>query len=162
LRLEKDPQRVRELALQKEEENWRYRAALKNTDLSCGQIDAIVRKIYRAVSEQIDCLECGHCCREMVPVLKAKDVARLSKRLGLRTAEIKKRYLKDSEEGDGSVFTLTACPFQDGNACSVYDDRPDVCRSFPHLHKKDFVFRLSQVVENCEVYRIVYNVYEQL
>ena len=91
-----------------------------------------------------------------------KDSERLAKRLGGTASEFRRRHLKGNEDGEGFVFTSMPCPFQDGNACSVYDDRPDVCRSFPHLHKKDFVFRLSQVVENCEVCPIVFNVYERL
>ncbi len=45
------------------------------------------------------------------------------------------------------------------NCCTVYDARPDDCRSFPHLHKDEFVFRLIQVVNNCSVCQIVYTTY---
>lgn len=30
--------------------------------------------------------------------------------------------------------------------CSVYDCRPRDCQSYPHLHKKDFVFRMNQAL----------------
>jgi hypothetical protein len=40
--------------------------------------------------------------------------------------------------------------------------RPNDCRLFPHLHKKGFVFRLIQVVENCSICPIVFNVFERL
>ncbi|MBN1676299.1 MAG: hypothetical protein JXR37_34970 [Kiritimatiellae bacterium] len=36
------------------------------------------------------------------------------------------------------------------------------CRSYPHLHKKPFVARLTQAYSNCSVCPIVYNVYEEL
>ena len=44
----------------------------------------------------------------------------------------------------------------------VYAHRPKDCHSYPHLHKKEFVFRLWGVVENCSICPIVFNVYEQL
>jgi Fe-S-cluster containining protein len=48
------------------------------------------------------------------------------------------------------------------NLCRVYNDRPGDCRSYPHLHKRDFVFRVNQAFSNCFVCPIVFNVYEEL
>ena len=45
---------------------------------------------------------------------------------------------------------------------TAYPCRPDDCRSFPHLHKEEFVFRLIQAVENCWICPIVFNVFERL
>ena len=53
-------------------------------------------------------------------------------------------------------------PLLSDNCCTVYDHRPDDCRSYPHLHKDEFVFRLIQAVENCSVCPIVFNVFERL
>jgi len=44
----------------------------------------------------------------------------------------------------------------------VYPDRPNDCRSYPHLHKNDFVLRLWGVDDDSSVCPIVYNVYEKL
>jgi Fe-S-cluster containining protein len=57
---------------------------------------------------------------------------------------------------------IKPCPFLEGNLCSNYDHRPGDCRSFPHLHKHDFIFRLWNVADNCAVCPIVFNVYERL
>ena len=35
-------------------------------------------------------------------------------------------------------------------------------RSYPHLQKEDFVFRLAQAVSNCSICPIAFNVYERL
>jgi len=69
------------------------------------------------------------------------------------------RHYKDI---DAYCFRQKPCPFLQNNRCTVYDARPDDCRSFPHLHKDEFVFRLIQVVNNCSVCQIVYNVFEWL
>ncbi|MFH1965187.1 MAG: hypothetical protein ABIJ42_06545, partial [Acidobacteriota bacterium] len=45
---------------------------------------------------------------------------------------------------------------------TAYSARPEDCRSYPHLHKKKFVFRVSGVFSNCSRCPIVYNVYELL
>jgi hypothetical protein len=59
-------------------------------------------------------------------------------------------------------FKNLPCPFLSGNTCTVYDVRPEDCRSYPHLRKGEFVFRLMGVVCNCAVCPIVYNVLERL
>jgi Fe-S-cluster containining protein len=48
------------------------------------------------------------------------------------------------------------------NRCTVYEFRPEDCRSFPHLHKDEFVFRLIQAVQNCSICPIVFHVFERL
>ncbi|MBW1737720.1 MAG: hypothetical protein JRJ69_09220 [Deltaproteobacteria bacterium] len=46
--------------------------------------------------------------------------------------------------------------------CSHYELRPEACRSFPHLHKEEFVSRLMGVIQNYAVCPIIFNVYERL
>ena len=85
----------------------------------------------------------------------------LATHLSISENEFEEQYLIKDEDGD-ITFRATPCPFLSGNSCSVYEGRPDDCRSYPHLHKKDIVFRLMGVVFNCSVCPIVFNVYEQL
>jgi len=59
-------------------------------------------------------------------------------------------------------FKELPCPFLKDDRCSNYDYRPKDCRSYPHLHKKDFRSRLWGVVENYSMCPIVFNVYERL
>ena len=70
--------------------------------------------------------------------------------------------MKPEKEQRKLVFKEKPCPFLKNKLCSIYSYRPKDCKSFPHLHKKDFIFRLWGVVENCSFCPIVFNVYEQL
>jgi uncharacterized protein len=79
----------------------------------------------------------------------------------MSTAEFVERFVIKDEDGD-MVLRDSPCPFQVGNLCAVYDHRPEDCRSFPHLHKEGFVFRLMPGVQNCSVCPIVFNVFERL
>ena len=60
------------------------------------------------------------------------------------------------------TFNQHPCPFLVENRCRVYEHHPETCRSYPHLHKEEFVFRLAQPVRNCSVCPITFNVYERL
>lgn len=162
MKLQTDPKVVAGLARQSEDDNWRFRSFLKGVDLEIEELDTIVHKHYEAVSSRIDCCACGHCCREVIPVLHASDLARLASGLNLSEAELIDRFLVPGEEKRTLTFNKKPCPLLCGNRCTAYEYRPDDCRSFPHLHKDGFVFRLIGVVENCSICPIVFNVFERL
>lgn len=94
------------------------------------------------------CEGCGGCCsKPVVPVTDA-DVKRLAKRTGKKARDIVRLY--DSSDFDydtdaplwlkmnygkralGLKKKQEKCIFLDGNnRCSVYEDRPATCRTFP-------------------------------
>lgn len=162
MHIETDIERVRELAEAKEDQNWRFRTFLKSVDLSVKELDSIAHRHYKDIARQIDCGTCANCCKEVSPKLSEEDVTRLASCLGISPSELTAAYLRPTEDGDAYCFRQKPCPFLRNNRCTVYDARPDDCRSFPHLHKDEFVFRLIQVVNNCSVCPIVYNVFERL
>jgi putative addiction module killer protein len=95
----------------------------------------------------------------MQPILKKKDIDKLSVSLNITPDKFKAKYV--NKDGNGkSIINQLPCPFLKDNKCTQYDSRPVDCASYPHLHKKDFVFRLIGVVNNYEICPIVFNVYE--
>jgi len=161
-KIETDIANIEKLSQQRESENWDFRCFLKGSDLSVSKIDSIVKELYREVSAQIDCTKCGNCCKVIQPILAEADIAKLAAHLKQTVTEFKSSFLTEDEDGDGFVFNVKPCPFLANNHCTVYEHRPQVCRSYPHLHKKDFVFRVNQAFSNCSVCPIVFNVYEGL
>jgi len=158
-----DLQRIQKLAKERDDENWEFRAFLKGIDLPAKKLDALVRRIYAEVSAQIDCTQCANCCQKINPVLDQADVARFAQGLGLARAEFQAKYLRpDQDQPFKACFSALPCPFLKQKRCSNYDFRPEDCRSYPHLHKRDFGSRLWGVIENYEICPIVFNVYEQL
>ena len=158
-----DLEYIKEKALEREEENWEFRAFLKELDMTPKEIDAIVHEIVDEVTSQIDCTKCANCCNQIRPVLDKEDVSKFALGLKMETSEFQERFLsQDTENSKQYVFKELPCPFLANNKCSNYDCRPKDCRSYPHLHKKDFTSRLWGVIENYGVCPIVFNVYEQL
>lgn len=164
MKVETDLKIIKKAARKKWDENWEFRSFLKGYDIEVEELDAIVHRLYEAVNREIDCTACGNCCREISPILQNKDIERLSRGLGLHVDNFKERFLKkdDDEYSEGFIFKKKPCTLLQGSLCSCYKLRPEDCRSFPHLHKADFVFRLIGVVENYEICPIVFNVYERL
>jgi Fe-S-cluster containining protein len=82
-------------------------------------------------SLELDCLECGACCRDNRVVLDDVDVARFEKagRGDLARAPYAKR-------DDGSIVLVLRkdkrCKhLADDNKCDIYPIRPDACSTFP-------------------------------
>ena len=162
MRLETDPKRVAELAGEREDENWRFRSFLRGLDITIEELDALVHDHYAVVSSRIDCCACGNCCRKADPLLLQADIQRLASGLNLCEADVIEQYLQPGDEEDSFEFKASPCPLLSGNMCTVYDSRPEDCRSYPHLHSTEFVLRLIQAVVNCSICPIVFNVFERL
>ena len=162
MKIETDPKRISEFARRMEDVNWAFRCFLKASDLTIEHIDSTVHKLYKAVSAQIDCRQCANCCKIGRPLLTRKDIKRLAAHLAVSKEHFVTEYLVSDEENEGHFFRSMPCPFLRENLCMLYSCRPDDCRSYPHLQKKEFVFRLNQAFSNCSVCPIVFNVYDRL
>jgi len=155
----KDLDLIRKQSQKNEARNWRFRSYLKMQDDK--KIDSLVKPIYEYVIKSIDCLECGNCCRKLRPVLLKADIKRFEKEFGLNEDEIFEKYTENDESNELKLKG-NPCVFLNGNECTIYQNRPADCKSYPHLHKKQFTTRLMGIIENAEVCPIVYNVYEEL
>jgi Fe-S-cluster containining protein len=53
--------------------------------------------------------------------------------------------------------------FSDGNDCTIYEDRPDTCRNFPHLVRGagSIESRMWQMIDRATYCPIVYNSLEE-
>ena len=82
------------------------------------------------------CQRCGRCCRGPTPGhvwVTPAEVERLSRRLGLPIDAFGRRWLRLV---DGRLSLIEKangdCAFyEDGRGCTVYEDRPRQCRTFP-------------------------------
>jgi len=164
MKIETDLKKIEKIARKNEDENWEFRSFLKGSHMEIDEMDFLVHRLFELVSKEIDCKMCANCCRTVSPGLDQEDIARLSQGLRMDTEGFKQQFLMKDEKNFSEewIFNKKPCPFLKGNLCSHYELRPESCRSFPHLHKEEFVFRLLGVVNNYAVCPIVFNVYEQL
>ena len=80
------------------------------------------------------------CCHNMDVILAPNDILRLKKRLGITSSEFLQQYTtpKMHEESSLPLVILKsaevgerACPFLGEEGCTVYEDRPSICRYYP-------------------------------
>lgn len=126
------------------------------------ELDRLFSDLHDRFTEEIDCLDCANCCRGTGPLLKERDISRLSRTLRMKPKDFNETYLRMDEEGD-MIFNELPCPFLDGNNyCIVYEDRPQACREYPHTDRRNIRKYLKPTLENYRICPIVYLAVEEL
>ncbi|MDM8526539.1 YkgJ family cysteine cluster protein [Desulfococcaceae bacterium HSG8] len=82
----------------------------------------------------------NECCRDLNQFLTPYDILRLKKRLNLSSGEFLERYTTQHVGPETGLPVVTfktdhsselKCPFVTTSGCSVYEDRPSSCRTYP-------------------------------
>lgn len=151
--METDLFRIRELSQEHDDENWEFRSWLKQN--APDNIDGVVKALSQKYFALIDCTQCANCCRSLQTEFSKSELHTIAKTLGQSIEAFEKQFMTE-----GAVNP--PCPMLDGKLCSIYENRPEVCRSYPHLEQPHFTTRLMGVIGNVAICPIAFNAYEEL
>jgi Fe-S-cluster containining protein len=148
---------IRLLGEKKRPENERFRRHMKSRDHS----DRILRRVAEGIEQQIDCTQCGNCCKVATAKVSERDVERLARYLRIKPARFLAEYTTESSE-EGTILRRIepqGCVFLDGTTCTVYDARPETCQRFPHMVRGvgSIASRMWQFIDRACYCPIVYN-----
>lgn len=158
--LELDLNKIAQIAKQKENENFKFRSFLKNQDSK--KIDKIVHRLNEEISSQINCQDCGNCCIALEPCLNKSEIKNLAQIKNLSQTDFEAQFVEIDKFEDIKFLKGMPCIFLKDKSCSIYQDRPANCKSFPHTHKAKFTSRTMGVINNYEICPIVFNLLEKL
>ncbi len=123
-------------------------------------LDELFFRVHDQVFEDIDCRECGNCCKTLGPRVTNRDIQKISKYINMRAGKVVKFYL-DVDEDNDFVFNQMPCPFlEDGNFCKIYDARPRACEEFPHTDLPNMQKKLHITLKNSLVCPAVFRMIE--
>ena len=106
-------------------------------------LDDVFHEAHEEIFTKTDCLTCGNCCKTTSPIFYQKDIERASKAVKLKPGSFIEKYLRLDEDND-YVLQIAPCPFLNpDNYCSIYNDRPNACREYPHTNRK----KMQQVLD---------------
>ncbi|MDC7124702.1 MAG: YkgJ family cysteine cluster protein [Spirochaetales bacterium] len=125
-------------------------------------LDALFVEAHEAVFEEIDCRECGNCCKALGPRVTNRDIDKISKFINMRAGKVRNTYLRVDEDND-YVFNKMPCPFlKDANECSIYDVRPRACEEYPHTDYPNMQKKLHITLKNSLICPGVYRILEKI
>lgn len=130
--------------------------------LTYKNLDTYFQEVHEEVFEKTDCLSCANCCKTTSPIFYNRDIERLAKHFKIKPGDFIERYLKIDEDKD-YVLRQAPCPFLGAdNYCSVYEDRPNACKEYPHTDRKKISQLLDLTYKNTFVCPAVLEITEQL
>jgi uncharacterized protein len=177
-KIETDLKKIKYWAGRKEKENCQFRDWLKVNPP--GNLDEILSGLSRKYFKLIDCRKCGNCCRAFTVRITESDIKAMAIAKGISSTAFEAGHTihtaiddvlaNDGQNywgGDGQEYIFKtdsqkSCPMLVGNLCSVYANRPQVCRDYPHLETPDRINHLNMIISNTAVCPIVFNVFEEL
>lgn len=144
----------------KQKENKKFFDKLRRK-LPAG-IDSTINQLHVEVFTKIDCKTCANCCKTTSPVFKDRDIVRLARHFKVRQAVFTHQHLHIDNDGD-YVLNQAPCPFlQSDNLCSVYDERPEACRGYPHTDEPVFRKVMDITQKNTAICPAVFHMVEEL
>lgn len=157
--LETNLQTIAARARQLDQENQDFKAFLRR--IPSHRLDTLVETLNAEVEAQIDCTTCGNCCKHLHAAALETELPALAAYQKLSVEEFKTKFLTPYKEA--FYFSTTPCPMlQSDNHCSIYEQRPLSCRTFPNLTAPHFKYRFHSVMEKYPICPIVFNVVEKL
>lgn len=115
------------------------------------QLDNHFHEAHENAFEEIDCLNCGNCCKTTSPIFRDIDVKRISKKLKMNAYQFETSYLRKDTDGDWVLQTAPCTFLNADNSCSIYDIRPQACREYPHTDRKK-MFQIADItLKNGEI-----------
>ena len=143
----------------KEDENFHFREFLAKHDDEI--IDAKVFKLNEIIAPQINCTECGNCCKTLMVNITENESVDLAVFLKIQIQDLKEKYIETSLQGN-MILNKIPCHFLSGTVCSIYENRFTECKEFPRLHLPKFRSRLFATFMHYGRCPIIYNVIEEL
>lgn len=157
--IETDLQLIAHLADQREEENDHFKSFLASQDAA--SIDARVFALQADITPQIDCRQCGNCCKTLMIEVTQPEADRVAQLLGVDSDQF---VAENLEKGIGQRMIMNAipCRFLEELSCTIYVDRFSGCREFPALHLPGFTARYFTTRMHYGRCPIIFNVLEAL
>ena len=128
-------------------------------DLKDEQIDDWVESIAKPIITTIDCTQCGNCCRSLDVYLTEDDVENLATGIDVPLDSIMTHVDNESayKVKEWGKFKSKPCGFLTGKLCSVYEHRPETCRTYP-VFTPDFRWTIGDTIEGAAICPVIYNV----
>lgn len=125
-------------------------------------LDVLFSDAHEAVFAEIDCMECGNCCKSLGPRVTNRDVEIIGKHINMRAGKVRKNFLRLDEDND-FVFNEMPCPFLGaGNVCFIYESRPRACREYPHTEYPNMQKKLNLTLRNSLVCPGIFRILEKI
>jgi Fe-S-cluster containining protein len=156
------PDKVRDEAKEKEDENYRFRTYLK-MHAKEEELDQRFFRLHNELFAEYDCSKCRNCCKMYKGTLEEKDIMRAKKVLGMEKEQLIDQYLNFNEIENIYETKHKPCDFlMESGECRLGEVRPDNCKDYPYTNRPERLYSLYSVLDAITVCPVAFEIYERL
>lgn len=156
------PDKVKEEAKKKADENYRFRTYLKGHADEL-ELDMQFLRLHKELFDGYDCSKCRNCCKMYKGSIPEEDIQRDAEYLGITPNQFIDFFLEKNECETGYQTKHMPCDFlQKDGACKLGDCKPDSCKKYPYTDQPERLFSLLGVLDAIEVCPVAFEIYERL
>lgn len=156
------PDKVKEEAKKREDENFRFRSYLKgHADET--KLDKQFLQLHKELFADYDCSRCRNCCKMYKGSILEEDIEKDAEYLGITASQFIDFFLEKEEVEAGYHTKHKPCDFlqEDGN-CKLGECKPESCKKYPYTDQPERLWSLLSVLEAVEVCPVAFEIYERL
>jgi Fe-S-cluster containining protein len=154
------PSEVKRQAERLEDENYKFRAFLKNR-ADEEKLDRQFLELHNELFNNYDCGSCRNCCKEYAAILKEDEIKNVAAFLQMTESDFMQQYVKTGS--DGYELKDVPCRFlSDGNKCHIESRMPESCSEYPYTNKPGRLWSLLGIVGSASVCPVVFEIIERL
>lgn len=159
LHIETNLHQIASLSHINDADNHRFISFLKlqNTTL----VDEKVQELNEVITPQIDCKDCGNCCKSLMINVTDAEANAVAAHLQLQRNDFDMQFIEKGSAGTLLINSIP-CPFLNNTQCSIYEQRFQGCSEFPGLHVPGFSKRTFTTFMHYNRCPIIFNVVEHL
>ena len=157
-----DPDKVKEEAKRKENENFKFRSYLKD-HADEDELDKQFLRLHKELFANYDCSKCRNCCKMYKGSIPAEDIDKDAKYLGITPEQFIDTYLQKEEYGMNYQTKHKPCDFlqEDGN-CKLGDCKPDSCKKYSYTDQSERLSSLLSILDVIEICPAAFEIFEKL
>ena len=156
------PDKVKEEAKKKENENFKFRNYLKN-HADEDEFDRQFLRLHKEPFVDYDCSKCRNCCKMYKGSIPAEDIDRDAQYLEITPEQFIDTYLEKEEYGMNYRTKHKPYDFlqEDGN-CKLGDCKPDSCKKYPYTDQPERLSSLLSILDAIEICPVAFEIFGRL
>lgn len=155
-----EPSKVNEAFNKVENENYAFRAYLKN-HAHADKLDKQFLKLHNELFSNYDCSQCRNCCKEYSASFEEHELGPISAFLKMAEKEFRDKYIKE-DLGEYSLKVNPCCFLKEDGGCEIEACKPVSCREYPFTNRPDRLFSLLNILTSASICPVVFEMLESL
>lgn len=155
-----EPAKVYEAFSRVEEENYAFRAYLKNY-ADEDKLDKQFLELHNELFSDYDCNKCRNCCKEYSASFEEHELRAVSAFLKMTEKEFRDKYIKE-DLGEYLLNVKPCCFLKEDGGCEIEACRPKSCRDYPFTNRPERLFSLLSILTSASICPVVFEMLERL